>query len=65
MHAYYGTHWNVRLLAFAPTAGELGGQLLNSQPLEPTGVGGESDDPVPDLFSAGAESTTYKLLLAL
>lgn len=39
-------------------AGESPGHELNSQPLESKGVGVASEEPVPDLFSAGADITT-------
>ena len=44
-------------LEFVPTAGAPAGHELNSQPEEPTTVGVASEDPVPDLFSAGADMT--------
>ena len=52
---------NILSEALNPVAGEPPGHELNSQPEEPTVVGGASDEPVPDLFSAGAESTTYPI----
>lgn len=48
------------MLSFLPVAGECGGQLENSQPLLSTSVGGASDDPLPDWFSAGAEMNDLK-----
>ncbi len=48
------------LLALLPVGAEPGAHESNSQPLEPTVVGGLSEEPVPDSFSAGAESTTCR-----
>ena len=43
-----------------PVAGEPAGHELNSQPSLPTVFGGESEDEVPDWFSAGEDKIVEK-----
>jgi hypothetical protein len=46
--------------ALKPVAGEPAGHDPNWQPLLPTVLGGESDDEVPDWFSAGEDKMEEK-----
>ena len=50
---------DLRSEALKPSGGEPTGQVLNSHGIS-KGVAGASEEPVPDLFCAGAERTVFK-----